>query len=378
MNRRIALAALLVSAVAVPAAAAASFEEVIRAGTARLLDRDLAGAERAFAALADGPAAFTLPFFRGLVTLARAEQAEDSAPLLDAFLQEAAPAFEAAETERAARPADARLHLFLGMAWGTRAMVENARGHPLSALGSLRRALAGFREAKALEPNLADADYGLGLYAVAVGEVRGWRRALVALFLPDGDRAEGEAALRRAAAEARFTADLAAVALMDRAVGAERFGEALPYAERLAARYPGNPDFAYLLAFLYGETGHHAEGAAAAERIHAAMEAGHENYGPETRPRYLQLLGKLAMDRGEYREALAAFERAYAARNARFEWAAAWAAARAGMVHDLLGEREAALDQYRQALALKGNDFAHAAARRHLEEPYRGRDRPTP
>lgn len=378
MNRWMALVALLVSAVAVPAAAAPSFEEMIRAGTARLLDRDLAGAERAFADLAEGPAAFTHPFFRGLVTLARAEQAEDPAPVFDAFLEEAAPAFEAAEAAREARPRDARLHLFLGMAWGTRAMVENARGHPLSAIRSLRKALEGFREAKALEPDLADSDYGLGLYAVAVAEVRGWRRALVAFFLPDGDGAEGEAALRRAAAEALFTADPAAVALMHRAVGAERFAEALTYAERLAARYPGNPDFAYLLAFLYGETDRHAEAAGVAERIRAAMEAGHGNYGPETRPRYLQLLGKLAMDRGEYREALAAFERAYAARNARFEWAAAWAAARAGMVHDLLGEREAAIDRYRQALALKGNDFAHAAARRHLEEPYRGRVRPRP
>ncbi len=378
MKRRAVLLGLLLSGLGIPAAAGPTPEEIIRAGTARLLDKDLTGAERAFANLAEGPAAFTLPFFRGLLTLARAENAEDPAPALDAFLEEAAPTFEDGEAAREARPEDARLHLFLGMAWGTRAMVEGARGYYLPAYRSLRRALERFQQARALDPALADADYGLGLYQVSVAAVRGWRRPLVSLLLPEGDMAEGEAALRRAAAEALFTADLAALALVHLTVAADRFSEALPFAERLAARYPGNPDFAFLLAFLYGETGRHAEAAAVADQIRAAMAAGHEHYGPETGPRYLQLLGKLAMDRGEYRAALVNFERAYAARTPRFAWVAAWAAARAGMVHDLLGEREAAVRRYRQALALEGDGPAHAAARRHLTEPYRGRGIPRP
>ena len=378
MKRRGVLLGLLFAGLAIPVSAGPSPEEIIRAGTARLLDQDLAGAERAFADLAEGPAAFTLPFFRGLLTAARAEQAEDPAPALDAFLEEAAPTFEAAEAEREARPGDARLHLFLGMAWGTRAMVEGARGYYLPAYRSLRRALERFRQVKTLDPALADADYGLGLYAVSVAQVTGWRRPLVHLILPDGDAGEGEAALQRAAAEGLFTADLAAVALVHLLVGADRFAEALPFAERLGARYPGNPDFAFLLAFLCGETGRHGEGAAVADRIRVAMRDGRANYGPELHPRYLQLLGKLAMDRGEYRAALTHFEQAYAARTSRSEWVAAWAAARAGMVHDLLGEREEAVRHYRQALALAGDGPAHAAARRHLQEPYRGRGLPHP
>jgi tetratricopeptide (TPR) repeat protein len=378
VKRRAVLLGLLVAGVAVPAFAGPTPEEIIRAGTARLLDQNVSGAERAFSDLAEGPAAFTLPFFRGLITLARAEKAEDPAPALDAFLEEAGPTFEAAEAERKARPEDAHLHLFLGMAWGTRAMVEGARGYYLPAYRSLRRALERFEQAQALDPALADADYGLGLYAVSIAQVRGWRRPLVSLLLPDGDLARGEAGLHRAATDARFTADLAALALVHLRVAAERFAEALPFAERLAARYPGNPDFAFLLAFLYGETGRHPEAATIADKILAAMEAGHENYGPEMSPRYLQLLGKLAMDRGEYRAALAHFERAYAARTPRLAWVGAWAAARAGMVHDLLGEREAAVRRYQEALALEGDGPAHAAARRHLEEPYRGRVVPHP
>lgn len=378
MKRRRVLLGLLCVGLVVPAFAGPSPEEIIRAGTARLLDQDLAGAERVFADLAEGPAAFTLPFFRGLVMLARAEQAEDPMPALDAFLEEAAPTFEGGEAEREARPGDARLHLFLGMAWGTRAMVEGTRGYYLPAYRSLRRALERFREAKTLDPALADADYGLGLYAVSVAQVTGWRRPLVTLILPDGDAAEGEAALQRAAAEGLFTADLAAVALVQLLVGAERLAEALPFAERLEKRYPGNPDFAFLLAFLYGEARRHGEAAAVADRIRAAMRAGHANYTRELDSRYLQLLGKLAMDRGEYRTALVHFEQAYAARTSRLAWVAAWAAARAGMVHDLLGEREAAVRHYRQALALDGDGPAHAAARRHLQEPYRGRDLPRP
>jgi len=378
VKRPVVLLGLLLAGLAPPVFAAPDPEEAIRAGTARLLDKDPAGAERAFADLAEGPAAFTLPFFQGLATLAPAETAEDPAPVLDAFLEEAAPAFEAAEAAREARPEDARLHLFLGMAWGTRAMVEGARAHYLSAYRSLRRALERFEQVKALDPSLADADYGLGLYAVSVAQVKGWRRPFVALLLPDGDMAQGEAALARAAAEGVFTADLAAMALMHLRVGAERFAAALPFAERLAARYPGNPDFAFLLAFLYGETGRHAEAAAVEERIRAAMESGHGNYGPETRPRYLQLLGKLAMDRGQYKAALEHFERAYAARTSRLTWVAAWAATRAGMVHDLLGEREAAIRRYEQALALEGDGPPQTTARRHLKEPFQGRARPGP
>jgi tetratricopeptide (TPR) repeat protein len=378
VKRLAVLLGVLLAGLGPAAFAAPDPEEAIRAGTGRLLDKDPAGAERAFADLADGSAAFTLPYFRGLVTLARAETAEDPAPVLDAFLEETAPAFEAAEAAREARLEDARLHLFLGMAWGTRAMVEGARGHYLSAYGSLRKALERFEQVKALDPSSADAEYGLGLYAVSVAQVRGWRRPLVVLLLPDGDMAQGEAALARAAAEGVFTADLAAMALIHLRVGAERYAAALPFAERLAGRYPGNPDLAFLLAFLYGETGRHAEAAAVAERIRGAMESDHRNYGPETRSRYLQLLGKLAMDHGQYRVALEHFERAYAARTPRLRWVAAWAATRAGMVHDLLGEREAAVRRYEQALALEGDGPAHAAARRHLEEPFRGRVRPGP
>src|SRR3970282_89080 len=98
----------------------------------------------------------------------------------------------------------------------------------------------------------------------------------------------------------------------------EQYAEALPYAELLAARYPGNPEFLFLLAFLYSEAHQTTQALSVAEAIRIALEQRHPHFPSELTPRYLQLRGKIAMDAGPPEEALAFFRQAIEQRNAKF------------------------------------------------------------
>jgi Tfp pilus assembly protein PilF len=101
------------------------------------------------------------------------------------------------------------------------------------------------------------------------------------------------------------------------------------------------------------------------------------HFGPDLAPRYNQLLGKIYMDHGENATALAFFKRAIETPTApRYRWVTAWAWTRSGMVYDLQGEREEAVRRYRKALAAESGGLAGDTARRHLDDPYRGRHQP--
>jgi tetratricopeptide (TPR) repeat protein len=107
------------------------------------------------------------------------------------------------------------------------------------------------------------------------------------------------------------------------------------------------------------------------------MAEGRPHFGPDLAGRYNQLLGKIYMDRGENATALAFFKRAIEApAPPRYRWVTAWAWTRSGMIYDLQGERGEAVRRYRKALAVEGEGIAKDAARRHLDEPYRGRPQP--
>jgi len=153
----------------------------------------------------------------------------------------------------------------------------------------------------------------------------------------------------------------------------EQYAEALPYAELLATRYPGNPDFLVSLAFLYSETGKTRQALAVAETIRMSLEQHRPHFPPELTPRYLQLRGKIAMDAGDYDEALTFFRQTIAQGNEKYAWITAWAHTRTGMIYDLRGERAKAEASYERALEIENGGLATERARRYLSSPYGGK-----
>ncbi len=376
---RLALASLAL--VASPSPAFPIAPEV-RAGMLRvtdlLLNREVVPADaecRRLLKLSEGEAAGK--FCLGLVTLTRAEDKDDPSPELDRFLTQAGEAVAAAEALERSQPTDAEVKLLLGLAHGNKALVDGGRKNYLAALTSLREAHRRFEEALKLDPNLADAYYGIGLYNYALGRLPALLKPLVTIVLPSGDAGHGLQDLERVAEHGTYLKMTARVALLHLyATSEEKYAEALRLGWDLISRYPGNPDLYFATAHAASELGRGTDALEIARRVARQMTRGLPYFGPELSGRYNQLLGKIYMDQGEHATALTFFQRAIDAPTPpRYRWVTAWAWTRSGMIYDLQGDRPEAVRRYRKALAVETEALAQEVARRHLEAPYRGRPR---
>jgi tetratricopeptide (TPR) repeat protein len=366
-----------------PRAAAFDFAPAVRAGMLRAtdlilnLDADAAEAEcQGLVTLPQGEAAGR--FCLALVTLTRAEDMDDPAPDLDRFLRQAADAIAAAEALERSQPRDAEVKLLLGLAQGSRALVDGERKNYLAAFQALRDAHRRFQEALQLDPTLVDASYGIGLYNFALGRLPALLKPLVTIVLPRGDAAHGLQELERVAEQGMYLRMTARVALLHLYAGPEeKYAEALRLGRDLLQRYPGNPDLYFATAHAASELGRASEALEIARRMARNMAEGRRHFSPDLSARYNQLMGKIYMDQGEFAPAVEFFQRAIqAATPSRYRWVTVWAWTRSGMIHDLQGEREEAVRRYRKALAVDTEGIARDLARRYLEAPYRGRPRP--
>jgi tetratricopeptide (TPR) repeat protein len=348
-------------------------------GIDHMTNLDYPQAREAFGRLKDLPGGDLLhPFLEGVVEMDQAiqEDRDEEAinEVLDRFLVGMEPVVVRGEALLAARPDDPDLLLALGMIRGVKAAVDHARRNYLQAYHGIRASHQLLTRTLELDPRRVDALWPLGLYDYAVSRVPALLKPFVSLVLPSGDRQRGLERLRRAAREGTFAAVPAAVTLARIYSGwEEEYAEALPYAERLATRYSGNPELLFLLAFLYSESHQSSQALAVAESIRSAVELKRPHFPPELAPRYLQLRGKIAMDTGAHEEALTFFREAIEQQSAKFPWITAWAHTRTGMIYDLQGKREKAVESYQRALEIEGRGLAQQLAERYLSEPYRGK-----
>jgi tetratricopeptide (TPR) repeat protein len=373
--------ALLLAMLTLLAAPADAFHGVpaVREGMLRatdlLLDLDFEAAEvacRQLLALPQGeaPGRFCL----GLAAAGRAEQQDQPGPHVDRFRQLLEETVRAAEQLAATQPSDAEVRLLLGLAHGSRAVVEGERHHYLEAVRALREAHRQFEEALRLDPRLADAYYGLGLYKYSAAHLPVLVRPLVAAVLPRGDAGQGLRELQHVAEHGVYLKMPARMALFRIYAGERRrYGEALDLGRALLRRYAGNPELYFATASMASELGQFREAMEIGRLVAAQIVARHPRFA-ELEPRYQQLMGKLHMDQGEYVAALAFFDRAIRAPTSeRYRWVTAWAWVRSGMIHDALGDRAEAVRRYREGLSIQPDGLPSTVARRHLDAPYRGR-----
>jgi tetratricopeptide (TPR) repeat protein len=376
------LAAVLAAWVLAPVAGAFDDAPAVRAAVLRasdlILDLDLDRAEgecRHLLDLPQGEAAGR--FCLGLVTLARAEEADDPVPELDRFLAEIAEAVRAAEALERAYPADAEVTLLLGLVHGSKALADGAHKNYLAAWQALRDGHRRFQEALRLDPALVDAYYGIGLYNFALGRLPALLRPLVTIVLPPGDAAQGLQDVERVAEQGTYLKMTARVALLRLYAGQEeKYAEAWRLGQDLLPRYPGNPDLYFATAHAASELGRFSEALEIARRVGRHLAEGRPHFGGDLAARHQQLMGKIYMDRGEYATALTFFRRAIEAPTPpRYRWVTAWAWTRSGMIYDLTGDRNEAVRRYREALRVQTEGLAKDLARQYLEVPYRGRSR---
>jgi len=313
-------------------------------------------------------------FCLSLVTLTRAEDADDPTPLLDRFLEQAADALAAAEAQERAAPSDAEVKLLLGLIHGNKALVDGGRKNYLTALQGVREAHRLFQEAQQLDPTLVDALYGLGLYHVAMGRLPALIKPFAAIVLPQGDLARGLAELERVAEQGAYLKMTARVVLLQLYAGMEqKHAEALRLGWDLVRRYPGNPELYFSTANAASEVGRFEEALEIGRRVGQQVADGRPRFA-DLAARYQQLMGKIYMDRGDYSTALICFQRALQIPTpSRLRWITAWAWTRSGMIYDLQGDRQEAVRRYQAALTVETDGLAKDLARQYLESPYRGR-----
>jgi len=170
---------------------------------------------------------------------------------LDAtFSQQAERAIASTEAWTSREPASAEAQFYAGAAYAARVQWRVLRDEKLSAARDGKRIKQALDRAIALDPDLDDAYFGLGLYEYYADVAPAAAKVLrFLLLLPGGNRAEGLARMRRARAAGKLLQGEADYQLQIIYLWYEkRVDLAVGLLTSLHDRYPGNPLFTAQLA----------------------------------------------------------------------------------------------------------------------------------
>lgn len=178
------------------------------------------------------------------------------APGDQAYLDVVAKA-EALADAALAKHESAEMHLYAGMAGGLASRMYGLRAENRAAARAGVRAREHFLRALALDPSLADADMGLGLYNYYVDTLSTIARVLrFFMGIPGGSKEEGIRQLHAAIDHGQLTPVLARYYLaINLHLFDLKYEQALHAATPLVEKYPENPIFRLVRGDLYGKLG---------------------------------------------------------------------------------------------------------------------------
>ncbi len=230
-----------------------------------------------------------------------------------------------------------------------------------------KRAKAELERALEINPALADAWAGIGLYEYFVAKLPGIVR-WVAFGGQTSDPAVGRAKIERAMAEGRFTivgtkAALTLVYLRNEKDPAR----ALATVDELIAAYPGSAFFHSLRLIALHDLGGVAGLVEEAAEQEALLAAG--AFPPWRAAQVAFARGLAAFRAGEFEAARASLARAVAAEHPEDPFGT-WARLYLGYLHDLAGERRAARAVYREVEDMTNRWGTKRLAKRYLDRPF--------
>lgn len=164
----------------------------------------------------------------------------------------------------------AEMYFYAGMAEALEARLYGLRWENRSTARAGVRARENFTRALALDPQMADADFGLGLYDYYVDTLSTMARMLrFFMGIPGGTKQEGIQLLHRAIRDGRLTPAIARFYLAANLHNYDqRYEEALQVLTPLVQQYPGNPIFLLAQGDLFAKLGRNSQ---ALETYRAAM-----------------------------------------------------------------------------------------------------------
>ena len=151
----------------------------------------------------------------------------------------------------------AEMHFYAGLAGAFAARLYGLRGENRATARAGVKARVHFQRALQLDPSLADADFGLGLYNYYVDTLSGIIKFLSFFMgIPGGNKQEGIRQLQHVIADGVLTPDAARFYLaLDLHRYDQRYEQALTLITPLVERFPSNPLFQLALGDLYGKLG---------------------------------------------------------------------------------------------------------------------------
>jgi hypothetical protein len=288
------------------------------------------------------------------------EQADPA--LIKTFDAKIHESIKVAEAYLKKHPKDPDALFVLGSAHGISGRLAIVQRRWLNAFGHGRASMKFIRQAVKLEPELYDAQLGLGMfdyYVATIPKFAGW----LAKIVLGGDRARGIKGITVASEKGDYAKTAAQLILVEIYLeddfGARNSAEGLRLARLVHARYPGSMMLdAALIVALY-EDKKYDEAIKEAREYQARTKSG--RYPALNLAKSHALLGTLLWGAGDKNAALDEFQAGAEARGGgmRTRWMV-WSRVRAGQLLDALGRRAEALVAYKAAYAEK-DDWGYRA-----------------
>ena len=341
-----------------------------------LYNLDHAKAQAEFRALADqypdnpiGPYGLTTALWWELTN----EFDENNPALENDFLNAAQTTIKMTENRlTSGADPDGVARLCRGGALGLVARWDALQGHWLAAYRKGKQAFTLQKEAIAANPDLYDAYLGPGIFHYYVAVLPAGIKTLARMVF-GGSKEQGLEEIRLAMTHGQFSKTAARLFLVNIYTNNEKDPDtALALLREGRTDFPDSPFFHLVELMVLDEAQKWDELETGALDFLARIDAGQPFYSQRLRHRGSFVLANSFLGRGEAARAVADYDRILAAATVDDRWITMTYLNR-GKAHDLMGQRELALTDYRSVLKRRDVWGLHDQAKELKRRPYQGR-----
>jgi tetratricopeptide (TPR) repeat protein len=354
------------------------YEATVQRGILEVYNLEFEKAERDFSVLVSlRPQHPAGHFFRAMITWWRITIDMDNRQYDDQFFVELDVVVRLCDSLLEVNPNDVDAIFFKGGAIGFEGRLRFHRDDWLAAANAGRKALPLVQQASELDPRNYDILLGTGIYnyyAEVIPNEYPFVKPLL-LFIPSGDKKKGIEQLRLAAARARYASVETSYFLMQIYYSYERdYPKALEIARSLHERFPNNMIFHKYVGRCHVVMGNWQAAEETFREIGDRVQKSYRGYTPAVEREAIYYLGLCAMNGRRFDFALQEWYRCDTlSRQLDVREPSGFmvmANLRIGMIYDLQGKRELAVQQYEKVRNMKEYKDSLVQAEKYLKTPY--------
>jgi tetratricopeptide (TPR) repeat protein len=348
-------------------------------GIELLYDLDFDEAERIFAGLvSEKPEKPVGYFYMAMVSWSRLSTGFWTPEVLKEYVDRIDLTISVARKRIENLEADSFDYFYLGGALGFKGRFELMRQNWFSSYMLAYEAITALRKCAEMDPSNADVLLGLGTYDYYTAKLSGVLKFLTYLFLHKGDKEEGLRKLHTAADHALYSGIEAKSMLLHIYLFLEEedFEKALPFAQELSSKFRNNPRHKLFEGVVHIRAGRDGPYAEVVEFMWAqSAKQSSKAKGEMWARQALYLEAGYHLFRSQPEQARAKLDAILTRVDPAADPAmAAWPVLKKGMSFDLEGNREKALQAYRQVRAMENGAGAQFLAEKCIVEAPRQGD----